>query len=191
MIQCNTYSALLHSAQMEISSTSSSHVRRETKQTSSYGKRSASWEDGLCLLRPQTFSTFQNAVSAEWPNSIPQAFPEGMHFLQREKHRVYDDFPCNGDLATLMYKVQHWSVANPDTITSVFPFPQDLPVIGLCPGSIYQRPGLHNTASISHLLLFSPEHGAGGNPSQVLCSDLVKQLIEMCASSSEQHLNAN
>lgn len=154
-------------------------------------KESASWEDGLYLLSPQTSSsTFQNE-SAEWLNSIPQAFPEGTHFLHRGKYSICDNLLCNGDLATLMHKVQRWSVADPDTITSAFAFPRHLPVIGLCPGSICQRPGLHNTASINHLLLFSPEHDADGNHFQVLCSDRVKQLAEMCASSSEQHLNAN
>lgn len=94
-------------------------------------------------------TAYQNAASAEELNSIPQAFPKGMHFFVK-RHSISDSSLCNGDLATLIYKAQHWFVA------SQTPLPQFGPprgplrdgIVSRIHLSASQRPGLHNTISI-------------------------------------------
>lgn len=87
--------------------------------------------------------------------------------------------------------------SQPDTVTTVFAYPEDLSVMALCLGSTYQSE-TWATEHYTHLLSVSTtcyssaqRHEAGENLFHVLCSDKDKQLFELCASSSEQHLHAN
>lgn len=122
----------------------------------------------LCLsCAPSSSTGFPNAASAGELSSIPCMFCNG---IQHFRPFPLQWSPGHSDLQSVAL-----ICSQPDTITTVCPFPKELSMTGLCPGSMH--PSETRVTHHIHLVLVSTiycssaqMHEVGEDPFQVLRS---------------------